>query len=86
MPWKWEHQFTHKNIQEDSRELEVGTGKGDFIRNLENISNCKCTGLELNPDIDKIRKKYGTDLKNETVQAHSKNNSELCDVVCTFQV
>ena len=86
LPWKWEHKFAHRNIHRNSRVLEVGAAKGDFIKNLEKLSNSKCTGLELNPDIEIYGKENGVDLRNQTVQEHSKEHKEEYDVVCSFQV
>ena len=84
--WKWEHQFALECINKGSKVLEVGAGKGDFIRELIEKLNCKCTGLELNPDIKDICDKYGVDLRNETIQNHALNNLNVYDTICTFQV
>ena len=84
--WKWEHKIASDNIRKKDKVLEVGSGKGAFIINVEKKIGCKCVGLELNPDIEEVCKNEKIDLRNETIQYHAVNNIDVYDVVCSFQV
>ena len=84
--WKFEHESALKYINEKSKVLEVGAGKGHFLKQVVKRLNCSCVGLELNPDIENIQKENRFVLKNESIEEHCVKNKEIYDVVCSFQV
>jgi 2-polyprenyl-3-methyl-5-hydroxy-6-metoxy-1,4-benzoquinol methylase len=85
MPWKWEHKVCDKLIKENSKILEVGCGKGDFLKqvNLQH-QDVKCVGLELNKSsvysADKL------EILNKSIEDFSVSNEGKFDIVCSFQV
>lgn len=84
-PSRWEHMKAREIILPGSKVLEVGSGSGHFIKEL-NKMGVKATGLELNGNGIKEAKKIGVELLKETVQDHADNNKEGYDIVCSFQV
>ncbi len=85
MPWKWENEITLKSVEKGDKILEVGSGGLGFLEKMQQKS-FDITGLELNEQ--SVIKAKEKDLKvlNETIQEHSKNNTNKYDVVCSFQV
>ena len=85
MPWKWEHGIASKYINRGTQILEVGCGKGDFLKRVSEMG-AECTGLELNQDL--FEKKTGESVKllNESIEQHSTDNHGKYDIVCGFQV
>lgn len=61
--------------------LEIGCGKGSFIKHLKENYNVEVTGLELNKD-----KNQDLHILHETIETHALNYSNSYDVVCSFQV
>ena len=86
MPWKWEHQQTAEFILPEMKVLEIGSAKGDFIKKIENDIGAKCVGLELNNSAFEYTKSIGLEVYLETIQTFSIKNSEVFDIVCSFQV
>src|SRR5690242_16749893 len=86
LPWKWEHQESIKFIKEKSKILEVGCGKGDFLKNLcLQYKNIECIGLELNKNtISSSTKCF--EILNLSVEDFSLTNKNSFDIVCSFQV
>ena len=84
MPWKWEHEKSTDFIRKGDRILEVGCGRGDFLRALLKKTSTECIGLELNEKSALETK----DLKIicQTIEEYSKDNPESFDIVCSFQV
>lgn len=84
MDWKWEHEMASNSIKPKDRVLEIGCGRGSFLKKMQQ-KGADCTGLELNENAIS----YGQDKKvrvlNESIQEHTKNNHEKYDVVCSFQ-
>lgn len=80
-PWKWEHEVASTFCAPGQSILEVGCGKGSFIKYLEGKKGCKCIGLEINGKSDS-----NPVILNESIQDHSKSNSDKYDVVACFQV
>jgi SAM-dependent methyltransferase len=85
MDWKWEHEIASNIIEPKDRVLEIGCGRGSFMKKVQQ-KGAGCIGLELNENAAL----YGQDKKvkilNESIQNHVKNNHERYDVVCSFQV
>jgi 2-polyprenyl-3-methyl-5-hydroxy-6-metoxy-1,4-benzoquinol methylase len=85
MPWKWEHQVCKELIKEGDKILEVGCGKGDFIKNIcRQYKNIQCTGLELNESSITSDEKYR--IFNTSIEDYSFANKNQFDLVCSFQV
>lgn len=80
-PWKWEHEIASTFCAPGQRILEVGCGKGSFIKYLEEKQECDCIGLEINGQSDS-----NPVILDESIQDHSKSNSDKYDVVACFQV
>lgn len=80
---KDEYDFTSRFVNIDDKILEVGCGEGVFSRKIISKSY---TGLEFSRNA--IKKASGQNIKvlNESIEYHSRNNSGIYDVVCTFQV
>lgn len=85
MPWKWEHQVCNKFIKENTKILEVGCGKGDFLRKVKSeFANIDCVGLELNQSSVSSEKKL--QVICSTIEDFSLSNEGVFDIVCSFQV
>ena len=48
MPWKWEHDFALKYINQSDNILEVGCGNGGFLKELIKRGYSHVYGIELN--------------------------------------
>ncbi len=85
MPWKWEHQLCEKYIKETDKILEVGCGRGDFLKNISNkFRNIQCVGLELNKK--SVFSGDRLEIQNITVEDFSLTHEGKFDIVCSFQV
>lgn len=70
-------------IPTGSRVLEIGAGKGEFARRLD---NCQYTGLEFSLKAIEMAQQHGITLLPELVEDHARTHIQTYDVVCTFQV
>lgn len=85
LPWKWEHRTCRELIQPGDHILEVGCGRGDFIKRVsEEVANVQCTGLELNESAITKTDKYEIIL--QTVEDHALTHAGRYNLVCSFQV
>jgi len=85
LPWKWEHAFCKKYIQEGVRLLEVGPGQGAFIKNVSSsFQDVECVGLELNKSAVCSGERF--QILNESIIEYSQANEDAFDMVCSFQV
>lgn len=84
--WKWEHEICKKIINKNSKVLEVGCAKGDFLGRIKVELGADVTGLELNKKAISQGKRKGVPVFGETIQDHAIRNKEKYDVVCSFQV
>ncbi len=84
MDWKWEQQKALELINPVDKILEIGSGKGNFIRKLTEL-NYDVLGLELNKkEVEKcqaeqlnVQQKYLEELDPATIKF---------DTICSFQV
>jgi len=83
---RWEHQAALKFIQNNDNLLEIGSGAGSFIKQLTQKYKVNYCGLELNSAAIEKAAKDSIVLTNELLAAHSINNFEKYDIVCSFQV
>lgn len=84
-PWKWEHEKVFKEIQPNEIVLEIGCGEGSFLQKLKEKS-VNPIGLDLNPDAVKHGKEINISILNEAIKEHAKNNAEVYDSICAFQL
>lgn len=81
---RWEYQPTRAAIPIGARVLEVGCGRGYFLRSLESHAG-DAMGLEFNNDAIK-NKVTRFDVRNQFVEDLLASDPKLFDVVCSFQV
>ena len=84
MPWKWEHQLTAKFIKPNDKILEVGCGRGDFIKRIANENQVECVGLELNESV--ATEKGPVKIYNRYIEDYGSEHPGKFDLVCSFQV
>lgn len=85
MDWKWEHEMASNIIKPKDQVLEIGCGRGSFLRKMQQ-KGADCAGLELNENAVLCRQDKKVRVLNESIQEHTINNHEKYDVVCSFQV
>jgi len=85
MDWKWENEIAKKYIKISDQVLEIGSGKGAFLKNLKK-NKISAHGLELNNKSVLQSTLEGLSVSGETIQEHSVKKSSYYDVVCSFQV
>jgi 2-polyprenyl-3-methyl-5-hydroxy-6-metoxy-1,4-benzoquinol methylase len=83
---KWEYQKALSYIKDGDRVLDVGCGKGFFVK-LASDRGAIAHGLELNSEsaAEAIQRGIGV-VSTETIDSHARANPERYDVVCSFQV
>lgn len=83
---RWEHVMALDLLSGYKNILEVGSGSGYFLMELQK-RNYNAVGLELSPKaIEKGIKRGVKDIRNELLDEHSVSNTEQYDAVCSFQV
>ena len=89
MEAKWEYDLARTMIRRcnGKRILEVGCGKGAFLRSLREIKGVEtATGLELNQQAVGDACASGLDVCNRPLSELRASNEGFFDVVCSFQV
>jgi SAM-dependent methyltransferase len=82
--WRWEYDYLHELVSKADTLLEIGSGRGYFLRFIESRVK-SAVGLELNREA--IANKCCTsDIKAQTVEQVAADQSRRFDVVCSFQV
>jgi len=84
MPWKWEHEVSLDLILPNYKVLEVGCGKGEFLKKIHKQKGVSCVGLELNETSS--YQSDGVKIENTLVEKFSLDNKDQFDIVCSFQV
>lgn len=81
---RWEYPFARNLIGAASKVLEVGCGRGYFLRSIEPLA-ADAIGLELNQEAiaNKVTK---YPMSQATIEDFARSNAGRFDVVCTFQV
>lgn len=83
--WKWEFSVIEELITVKDRVLEIGCGKGAFLKKLKSNGNV-VVGLELSNDAVEWGKKNNISIINEYIEEFSIKNESSFSVVCSFQV
>jgi 2-polyprenyl-3-methyl-5-hydroxy-6-metoxy-1,4-benzoquinol methylase len=85
MERKWEHDMAIKDISKEHKILEVGCGKGAFIKHLRQ-ENFDAYGIELNLSAVEYAQKHNIPVKPINLYDLANEQPNSCDAVCTFQV
>lgn len=81
---RWEYPLARGLIGASSKVLEVGCGRGYFLRSIESLA-ADAVGLELNQEA--IANKVTTyPMSQATIEGFAQSNAGRFDIVCTFQV
>lgn len=89
-PWyyernKWEHIFVLGHLRKDSKILEVGCGKGEFLKLL--VSNgIHAVGLDTNLKAVETAHLEGLNVIGKDIYDYSSFTDEKFDIICHFQV
>jgi len=85
IPEKWEHKQVLGISKPKTRILEVGCGRGEFLK-LVRKKNCGCDGLEINPSAQGEQRQDGINIYDEKLDSWSRKHEGCYDIVCAFQV
>lgn len=86
MPRKWEHDMAIQDLKGSKKVLEVGCGKGDFVRRLCQEENLDAQGIELNSTAVESACKQNIPVSKISLYDLANQQSSQFDAVCTFQV
>lgn len=81
---RWEYPHAIKHIKSGMRVLEIGCGRGYFLRKIEKITK-NSLGLELNKDAIK-NKTTKIEIIDSKIENISSSTHGFFDVICCFQV
>lgn len=81
---KWEFEQALRLITANDRVLEIGSGKGAFLKKASKIAK-EAIGLELNEDAVAVAKSKGLTVEKKAVEDYVGENG-VFDIVCSFQV
>ncbi|MDX2301427.1 MAG: class I SAM-dependent methyltransferase [Microscillaceae bacterium] len=84
LPWKWEYEVCLGLLGPGQKVLEIGCGKGDFIKKAFEDKQANCVGLELNESVRSPLPEV--QVFHQTIEDFSEAHPESFDVVCSFQV
>jgi 2-polyprenyl-3-methyl-5-hydroxy-6-metoxy-1,4-benzoquinol methylase len=82
---KWEYRKALDYITADSRVLDVGCGRGAFVK-LGSEHRLNVHGLELNSSAAAEARGRGLSVSIEMIDSHANTRPGFYDVVCSFQV
>jgi SAM-dependent methyltransferase len=82
---KWEYTTALKHLLPGCRVLDVGCGRGAFVR-MANRSGFNTFGIELNTSAAYTAQLSGLNVLAESISAHAAAAPEAYDAVCSFQV
>lgn len=86
MAEKWEHSEAVKDLDNSSKVLEVGCGKGAFVQHLCQRLNLDVQGIELNSSAVLSAQASKIPVFKRDVYKLAQEKTEFFDAVCTFQV
>jgi 2-polyprenyl-3-methyl-5-hydroxy-6-metoxy-1,4-benzoquinol methylase len=84
--WKWEYDEAFPLVEAHTKVLDIGCGRGAFLKKLKGEKACDVTGLEFNPNAYAQLCESGIRASMEPVEIHSEQHEETYDVVTFFQV
>jgi 2-polyprenyl-3-methyl-5-hydroxy-6-metoxy-1,4-benzoquinol methylase len=82
---KWEYRKALLFIEASARVLDIGCGKGAFVR-LAGEAGLIAHGIELNSASAAEAAQQGLSVSKEMIQDHAETHRGFYDVVCAFQV
>ncbi len=82
--WKWEFDIAFDIINPEDKVLEVGCGRGDFLKALSKKVNF-CAGLEINDDVLNYADQ-NFKIFNKTVEEYAQFNKSSFNCIVSFQV
>lgn len=82
---KWEYREALSMLNPSSRILDVGCGKGAFVRMAADAGHL-ARGLELNSESAAEARQRGLDVHAEMIEDHAAAHPAAYDHVCSFQV
>ena len=80
--WKWEYDIAKKIIGNDNNLLEIGCGKGAFLKEISKEN--RCVGLEINDN--NLKKESHFTIVNKRINDYADFSSELYDWIVAFQL
>ena len=83
MDEKEEYKYAEKFINSSDKVLEIGSGKGAFVKYL---STKNYIGLDFSKKAKKMAAENGILIENELIQDYSEKHMEEFDIVVSFQV
>ncbi len=83
MDEKEEYHFVKEYISNNDKVLEVGSGKGAFVKYL---STDKYIGLDFSENAKKMAAENGIIIENDTIENYAKFHEKEFDAVVNFQV
>jgi SAM-dependent methyltransferase len=84
-PGKWEYDRAVVHIPKASRVLDVGCGRGAFVK-IAAQSGLDPHGLELNTSAISVARRQGLSVSAELIGDHAQHALGTYDAVCSFQV
>ena len=83
---KSEYHYAKKFINKDSKVLEVGCGKGAFVKFMPKEARDNYVGLEFSTQAKIMAQKDGIKIENISIEEYAKDNQNRFDIACSFQV
>lgn len=82
--WRWEYDLVHPLLSAQSRLIEIGCGRGYFLRSTEDRLGF-AKGIEFNREAI-ANKVTRWDVEASTIEEIAKTEGRSYDLVCSFQV
>jgi 2-polyprenyl-3-methyl-5-hydroxy-6-metoxy-1,4-benzoquinol methylase len=86
MPRKWEHDVAVEDLRGCNEVLEVGCGRGDFVKRLCQEEKIKTQGIELNSIAVDYGQRHGVPIYQQNIHDLAAEKTNSFDAICTFQV
>lgn len=84
--WKWDYETAYPFIKPNSKVLDIGCGRGAFIKKLQKEKNCTVQGLELNPSAYRNLQQQNIPVEMKTIEEYASLHKNEYDAVVFFQV
>lgn len=86
MPRKWEHDVALQDLKECKKVIEVGCGKGAFVKRLLEEKKLDAQGIELNKSAVQYALANNIPVFAVNLEKFAEEESNNYDAVCSFQV